>query len=120
MTKACYRSFLAPSNFLATICPSFPRAYERGAAAMSFRFAMIAFVVSFLASTLHGGDWPCWRGPAHNGVSDEKGWVPWGEGGPRIAWKAQAGVGFSSMVVAGGRVFTVGYADDADTVLCLD
>ena len=87
---------------------------------MPFRLMMFASTVLLLASASHAGDWPRFRGPAHNGVSDEKGWVPWGAGGPKVAWKAQAGVGFSSFVVAGGRVFTLGYADDADTVVCLD
>lgn len=81
---------------------------------------MVLCAALLLASPSHGGDWPCWRGPARNGISAETGWTPWGAGGPRIAWKAQVGVGFPSFVVAAGRVFTVGYADDADTIVCLD
>lgn len=87
---------------------------------MPIRHAVIVSVALLLASPARGDDWPCWRGPSRNGVSAEAGWAPWGAGGPRIVWKAKAGVGFSSFVVAKGRVFTVGYADDADTVVCLD
>lgn len=66
-------------------------------------------------------DWPCWRGPEHNGISDEKAWTDqWPAAGPAVAWRAQVGVGFSSFVVARGRVYTLGYAKDADTVVCLD
>ena len=80
-------------------------------------FLSLAVVV---APSARGDDWPVWRGPARNGVSAETGWAPWGEGGPRVAWKAEVGLGFSSFVVASGRVFTVGFADEADTVVCLD
>lgn len=85
-----------------------------------FRVAVILSVVLAAATSAGADDWPRWRGPAGNGVSAEAGWAAWGEGGPRVAWRAQVGVGFSSFVVAGGRVYTAGYADDADTVVCLD
>ena len=85
-------------------------------------FAVIAAAAGgfFVPSSARADDWPHWRGPARNGVSAETAWAAWGAGGPRVAWKAQVGVGFSSFVVADGRTFTVGYADDADSVVCLD
>src|SRR5690242_1856638 len=74
-----------------------------------------------LALPAGAGDWRTWRGPNHNGITTETGWTEqWPATGPTVAWRAQAGVGFSSFVVSAGRVYTVGYADDADTVLCLD
>lgn len=53
-----------------------------------------------------GGDWPQWRGPASQGVSEETGLpAKWGVG-ENVAWKAAlAGSGVSSPVVWGGRVF---------------
>ena len=66
-------------------------------------------------------DWPHWRGPQRNGVSAEKGWqVAWPPSGPRPAWKAKVGLGFSSFVVAQGRAFTLGHADGQDTVWCFE
>jgi outer membrane protein assembly factor BamB len=54
-------------------------------------------------------------------VSAEKGWLDvWPGDGPRIAWKAQVGLGFSSFVVAQGRAFTLGHAEGQDTVWCFD
>jgi outer membrane protein assembly factor BamB len=68
-----------------------------------------------------GDDWPQWRGPERNGTSKEKGWLDhWESQGPRIAWKANVGLGFSSFVVRGDRVYTVGHGDEIDTVFCLD
>lgn len=66
-------------------------------------------------------DWPRWRGPHLNGISTETGWLDvWPAGGPPILWKAEVGMGFSSTVVAGGRVYTLGNANEKDTVSCLD
>ncbi|MFO0811452.1 MAG: PQQ-binding-like beta-propeller repeat protein [Gemmataceae bacterium] len=66
-------------------------------------------------------DWPRWRGPALNGVSAETKWLDrWPDGGPAVAWRAAVGTGFSAVAVSGGRLYTLGNADDADTVHCLD
>lgn len=66
-------------------------------------------------------DWPQWRGPQRNGVSTETGWLhQWGSSGPAVQWKAKVGLGFSSFVVANGRAYTAGYADDKDTIFCFD
>lgn len=66
-------------------------------------------------------DWPCFRGPTHDGISAEKGWrSEWPADGPPVAWKADVGMGFSSIVVTQGRAATVGHADGKDTVFCFD
>lgn len=65
-------------------------------------------------------DWPGWRGPQRNGVSAATGWTVWPAAGPRIAWRAQVGCGFSSFAVAAGRAVTMGNADDVDTVFCFE
>ncbi len=65
-------------------------------------------------------DWPTWRGVNRDGISKEVGLLKqWPADGPNLAWKATgAGVGFSSVSVVGGRVFTMGDGDDASYVLC--
>ncbi|HEY3852765.1 MAG TPA: PQQ-binding-like beta-propeller repeat protein [Verrucomicrobiae bacterium] len=69
----------------------------------------------------HSNDWPHWRGPNQNGTSTEKTWTSdWPTEGPPIVWKALVGMGFSSISVAGERAVTIGNANDADTVFCLD
>jgi outer membrane protein assembly factor BamB len=73
------------------------------------------------ACTVDAGDWPQWRGPDRNGISRETDWNDqWPDEGPAIAWKARVGLGYSSIVIADGRAFTVGFASDQDTVFCLD
>jgi outer membrane protein assembly factor BamB len=74
-----------------------------------------------LSATLHAADWPMYRGPEHNGISKETGWKnTWPDDGPKIAWKAGAGIGFSSFAAVGKHVFTAGFANEEDTVFCLD
>lgn len=66
-------------------------------------------------------DWPRYRGPALTGISTESGWdVSLNNGNPTQLWKFQAGVGCSSVSVAAGRLYTMGNADEQDTVWCLD
>jgi outer membrane protein assembly factor BamB len=67
-------------------------------------------------------DWPHWRGPRRDGTSREtSGWVegqPWLSG--QSAWDASVGSGGSSPVVAGGRIYTLGWRDGQEFVICLD
>ena len=65
--------------------------------------------------------WPRWLGPDGNGISRESNWTSqWPEDGPKIAWQAQIGIGFSAVSVADGRLFTMGYRDGNDVVFCFD
>jgi outer membrane protein assembly factor BamB len=74
-----------------------------------------------LAEKSRAGDWPNWRGPARNGVSEETEWLQkWPDAGPPVAWKATVGLGFSSIVVENGKAVTVGHADGKDTIFCFD
>lgn len=76
---------------------------------------------SYSQQPVHADDWPHWRGPASDGKSTEKSWTSdWSGNGPHILWKASVGTGFSSVSVANGRAYTMGNADDQDTVFCLD
>lgn len=71
-------------------------------------------------STLFSEDWPNWLGPTHDGVSSES---DWGNDLDNLQWKEKIGVGFSSMVVANGRLFTMGHDGQEggkESVYCLD
>lgn len=83
-----------------------------------------AWLVGAVASK--ADDWPSYRGPDHNGISNETNWrTDWGNAGPAVLWKASVGKGSSSVVTAAGRAFTMGNsggteADEADTVFCFE
>ena len=75
--------------------------------------------VLLLATAARADDWPQWRGPARTGISAETAWDD-AFASPKIAWKAEVGIGFSSFSVAGGRVYSIGWADDQEHVVALD
>lgn len=67
------------------------------------------------------GDWPAWRGPAHDGISSETNWrAQWPADGPKQLWKASVGIGYSSVSVSRGRLYTMGNTNDQDVVYSLD
>lgn len=57
-------------------------------------------------------DWPQWRGPNRNGVSEEKGLLKeWPAGGPKLAWsRTDLGTGYSTPSVVGDRLYVLGSA----------
>ena len=69
----------------------------------------------------NASDWTMFRGPGHNGISNETDWkIAWPESGPAKLWEASVGTGFSSVSVADGRVFTLGNEEKKDTVYAFD
>jgi outer membrane protein assembly factor BamB len=64
------------------------------------RAALAAAVFTPVAAA---ADWPQWLGPKRDGGSSEA--VEVWKDAPKAAWKAKVGAGFSSPVVAGGKVF---------------
>ena len=66
-------------------------------------------------------DWPQWRGPKRTGVSAETGWLTtWPPDGPKVLWRAEVGLGYSSLAVAAGRLYTLGNHSGTDYVYCFD
>jgi outer membrane protein assembly factor BamB len=59
-----------------------------------------------LSVALRADDWPQWRGPNRDGVCHEIGLAEsFPPGGLKVRWRAPVGWGFSSPVVAQGRVY---------------
>lgn len=74
-------------------------------------------------------DWPHWRGPHQNGVSNEVGLIdefnPKGGEGSNVLWKNEEAAGISTPIVMNERLFTIvrdspGTPQDAEKVICLD
>jgi len=67
-------------------------------------------------------NWPQWRGPRRDGISDDKGLLAsWPEDGPRLLWKVDGlGRGWSSPIVVGGRLYVTGDVDDDLVVFAFD
>jgi outer membrane protein assembly factor BamB len=85
-----------------------------------FSFAACAIGLGYFA-TAQAADWPNWRGPNHNGISNETGWLTtWPKAGPKVLWEKTLGPGFASMAIADGRVYAMGNIKDNDILYCLD
>ena len=87
-----------------------------------FSCARLLLALGLLASSVAAAaDWPRSRGPNFDGISPETNWFkPWPKDGPAVLWRASVGIGFSSMTVSQGRLYTMGNTKDTDTVFCFD
>lgn len=96
--------------------PSLPRISHPLARALlaPLAFGLIAIPAS------HAEDWPQFRGPQRNGTSPEKAWKATWPGDIPVAWKAEVGLGFSSVVVSKGLAATAGHAKGQDTIFCFE
>lgn len=67
------------------------------------------------------GDWAQWRGPDRTNLSTETGLLKrWPEKGPPLGWKATGiGTGYSTVSVAGDRIYTMGDVGDSSYVHAL-
>jgi outer membrane protein assembly factor BamB len=83
------------------------------------RFSLLAAAISATFGTIQAADWNHYRGPSGNGSAAE---------GPRLSapsqrpvlWRAQVGIGTSSVVVSGGKLYTQGHSAGAEYTRCLD
>jgi len=73
-----------------------------------------------LCLDVRADDWPIYRGPNHNGISQETGWKSSWKTPPKILWRARVGLGHSSFSVANGKAYTLGNSANQDTVFCFD
>jgi outer membrane protein assembly factor BamB len=74
-----------------------------------------------LASDAASADWPQFRGPRRDGTSTETGLITtWPAEGPSVRWRTALGGGYSSIAVAGGKIFTMFSVGDDEFVGCFD
>ncbi|HJT77782.1 MAG TPA: PQQ-binding-like beta-propeller repeat protein [Gemmataceae bacterium] len=79
--------------------------------------ALLACAVPLLAR-----NWPQWRGPNRDDVSDETGLLQsWPKDGPKLLWTfSDAGIGYSGPAVVGDHLYTMGGDNKKSFVYCLD
>jgi outer membrane protein assembly factor BamB len=82
----------------------------------------LAIAPMFASAQDANHDWPRWSGPDSNMISTESDWhSDWESHPPTKKWTANVGTGFSSLVVVGQKLYTMGRnGDDEDAVFCLD
>jgi outer membrane protein assembly factor BamB len=85
---------------------------------MRFLIVFTAFIA--MAGPSLADDWPHWRGPNRNGITREfSGWEA-GEWPLEELWRANVGEGATAPLAVAGQVYTMGWRDGKDHVLCLD
>ena len=75
-------------------------------AALSLCFSAV-FVTMSANTAASTPDWPQWRGPERNGISQESGLLKqWPAGGPKLLWQVNdLGDGYSTPSVVGTRIY---------------
>jgi outer membrane protein assembly factor BamB len=70
----------------------------------------VALLWTSVISAAEKAEWPQFRGPKRDDVSPDKGLLKeWPKNGPKVVWKATGvGGGFSSVAIAGGKLYTLG------------
>jgi len=87
----------------------------------SLLYAITVCLGCVLVPICSAADWPNWRGTHYDGISRETGLLKsWPKEGPGILWEGKLTGGYSSVVVAGGRVFTQMKDNKEEVILCLD
>lgn len=78
---------------------------------------VLAIVSIGVSPSARAEDWPHWLGPRGDGISREE--IPADASALDPAWTVEVGIGFSSVAVAEGRVYTMGHRDGRETIWCL-
>ena len=80
--------------------------------------SVIVLIVTPVGTAL-GDDWPQYRGINRDGTSAETGWLlQWPP--TNVVWQQPVEQAFSSTSISQGRAYTMGWANNQDTVYCFD
>jgi len=72
------------------------------------------------ASVLPASDWPKWLGPNGDNIAPADAGFETDLNRWKIAWQGNVGLGYSSIIVAGERAYTMGHGNKQETVYCLN
>ena len=93
----------------------------KSSCARTFVSRWLTILIWLAAGQASSAAWPNWMGPHHDGISSETGWsTEWPEEGLSLVWQQAIGIGFSSVAIADGRLFTMGHVDGQEFVYSFD
>src|SRR5262245_3192432 len=83
---------------------------------LPFRAWMLSVTFLLVSTLLLAADWPQWRGPHRDGISQETGLLrEWPKDGPPLVWQVKdIGSGYSTPAVAGDRLFLLSNQGNED------
>jgi outer membrane protein assembly factor BamB len=81
---------------------------------LRFSILLLLFLLGASSGAGRADDWPQFRGPRRDGISQEKGLLrAWPAGGPRVLWSLEVAQGYSAAAIHGGKVFFNDYDEAA-------
>ena len=80
------------------------------------KIILVPILLFTLGQVAIADDWPRWRGANHDDISTETGLLKsWPSGGPKRLWLSKdIGIGYSTPVVAKGKLFILGTKDEKE------
>jgi outer membrane protein assembly factor BamB len=85
------------------------------------RLLFTVLCLGLATSLTDAADWPQYRGPNRDGISAEPAALrSWSPAGPKVLWKVPIGEGYSQVVAARGRLFTLDTRGDDEQAVALD
>ncbi|HEV3145713.1 MAG TPA: PQQ-binding-like beta-propeller repeat protein [Gemmataceae bacterium] len=83
---------------------------------MLSRFAWISAGLLLTCAVVSAADWPQWRGPNRDEISQDKDLLTkFPPGGPKLLWSVKnAGVGYSGPAIVGDRLYSLGADEQAN------
>jgi len=104
-----------------------PRSFSFTIQAARTRFILthlskLLLLVTFaVAADVVADDWPQYRGPQRDGISQERGLLSsWSERVPAELWRIPLGEGFSGVAAVGGRLYTMDSRGEEEFVVSLE
>ncbi|NUM36628.1 MAG: PQQ-like beta-propeller repeat protein [Candidatus Brocadiae bacterium] len=86
---------------------------------MRFTAFLLVFFASF-SLLADQQEWPLWRGPQKDSISQESTWNPQALKNNKILWQKDIGQGYSSVAISENRLYTMGNKKRKDIVFCLN
>ncbi len=86
------------------------------------RTGITAFLILIVAASAVAADWPQFHGPNRDNKSLDTGLLKrWPKGGPKRLWEASGiGEGYSTVAIAGGKIYTCGEINGNCTITAMD
>src|SRR5258707_564014 len=83
--------------------------------------ALVAWLLAAFICNADAADWPHWLGPNGDNIAPDDGHFEADLNKWKVAWKAEVGLGYSSIAVANNHAYTIGHdGKGQETVVCLD
>lgn len=81
----------------------------------------LTLALCLTAGVVAAADWPQFRGPNRDGISPEPAVLKsWPASGPKVLWKAPLGEGYSQVVSAKGRLYTLAQQGEDQVAVAFD